>query len=31
MTTRLTTAQAIIGFLKNQFTERDGEQNRLFE
>jgi 3D-(3,5/4)-trihydroxycyclohexane-1,2-dione acylhydrolase (decyclizing) len=31
MKTRLTTAQAIIGFLKNQFTERDGEQNRLFE
>jgi 3D-(3,5/4)-trihydroxycyclohexane-1,2-dione acylhydrolase (decyclizing) len=31
MTTRLTTAQAIIGFLKNQFTERDGGQNRLFE
>jgi 3D-(3,5/4)-trihydroxycyclohexane-1,2-dione acylhydrolase (decyclizing) len=31
MTTRLTTAQAIIRFLKNQFTERDGEQNRLFE
>ena len=31
MTTRLTTAQAIIGFLKNQFTERDGEQHRLFE
>jgi len=31
MKTRLTTAQAIIAFLKNQFTERDGEQNRLFE
>ncbi len=31
MKTRLTTAQAIIGFLKNQFTERDGEQHRLFE
>jgi 3D-(3,5/4)-trihydroxycyclohexane-1,2-dione acylhydrolase (decyclizing) len=31
MTNRLTTAQAIIRFLKNQFTERDGEQNRLFE
>jgi len=31
MTTRLTTAQAIIKFLKNQFTERDGRQNRLFE
>ena len=31
MTTRLTTAQAIIRFLKNQFSERDGQQNRLFE
>ncbi len=31
MKTRLTTAQAIIRFLENQFTERDGEQNRLFE
>ena len=31
MTTRLTTAQAIIRFLKNQYTERDGEQSRLFE
>jgi len=31
MTTRLTTAQAIIRFLKNQFTERDVGQNRLFE
>jgi 3D-(3,5/4)-trihydroxycyclohexane-1,2-dione acylhydrolase (decyclizing) len=31
MKTRLTTAQAIIRFLKNQFTERDGEQHRLFE
>jgi 3D-(3,5/4)-trihydroxycyclohexane-1,2-dione acylhydrolase (decyclizing) len=31
MTTRLTTAQAIIRFLKNQFTERDGEEHRLFE
>ena len=31
MKTRVTTAQAIIGFLKNQFTERDGEQRRLFE
>ena len=31
MKTRLTTAQAIIGFLKNQFTERDGEEHRLFE
>ena len=31
MKTRLTTAQAIIRFLRNQFTERDGEQKRLFE
>src|SRR5580693_5623101 len=31
MKTRLTTAQAIIRFLKNQFTERDGKQHRLFE
>jgi 3D-(3,5/4)-trihydroxycyclohexane-1,2-dione acylhydrolase (decyclizing) len=31
MKTRFTTAQAIIGFLKNQFTERDSKQNRLFE
>jgi len=31
MKTRLTAAQAIIRFLKHQFSERDGEQNRLFE
>ena len=31
MTTRLTTAQAIIRFLKNQYTERDSGPNRLFE
>jgi len=31
MTTRLTTAQAIVRFLKNQFSERDGRQLRLFE
>jgi len=31
MKTRLTTAQAIIRFLKNQFTERDGQQHRLVE
>ena len=31
MKTRLPTAQAIIRFLKNQFTERDGQQHRLFE
>jgi 3D-(3,5/4)-trihydroxycyclohexane-1,2-dione acylhydrolase (decyclizing) len=29
-TMRLTTAQAIIGFLKNQYTERDGIRQRLF-
>lgn len=29
-TIRLTTAQAIIGFLKNQYVERDGRQNRFF-
>src|SRR5580692_7794780 len=31
MTTRLTVAQAIISFLKNQFSERDGTPHRLFE
>jgi 3D-(3,5/4)-trihydroxycyclohexane-1,2-dione acylhydrolase (decyclizing) len=31
MTARLTTAQAIISYLKNQYTERDGKQYRLFE
>src|SRR5215469_14089995 len=31
MTTRLTTAQAIVAFLKNQFSERDGRRLRLFE
>ncbi|MFY9645176.1 MAG: 3D-(3,5/4)-trihydroxycyclohexane-1,2-dione acylhydrolase (decyclizing) [Terriglobales bacterium] len=31
MATRLTVAQAILRFLKNQFTERDGQQHRLFE
>ena len=30
MTTRLTTAQAIIRFLKNQYTERDSGPSRLF-
>jgi len=30
MTRRLTVAQAIVGFLKNQFTERDGKRHRLF-
>jgi len=31
MTTRLTVAQAIISFLKNQYTERDGKQQGLFQ
>lgn len=31
MTTRLTVAQAIVSFLKNQYSERDGAQHRLFE
>jgi 3D-(3,5/4)-trihydroxycyclohexane-1,2-dione acylhydrolase (decyclizing) len=31
MTKRLTMAQAIIAFLKNQYTERDGREHRLFE
>jgi 3D-(3,5/4)-trihydroxycyclohexane-1,2-dione acylhydrolase (decyclizing) len=30
-TRRLTVAQALIGFLKNQFIERDGKENRFFE
>jgi 3D-(3,5/4)-trihydroxycyclohexane-1,2-dione acylhydrolase (decyclizing) len=30
MTRRLTTAQAIIGFLKQQFVERDGKQHPFF-
>src|SRR5688572_17719365 len=30
-TTRLTTAQALIKFLKNQYVERDGRENRFFE
>jgi 3D-(3,5/4)-trihydroxycyclohexane-1,2-dione acylhydrolase (decyclizing) len=29
MTTRLTVAQAIVAFLKNQYSERDGQQQRL--
>jgi 3D-(3,5/4)-trihydroxycyclohexane-1,2-dione acylhydrolase (decyclizing) len=29
-TRRLTTAQAIIGFLKNQFVERDGKRHAFF-
>ena len=31
MTKRLTVAQAIISYLKNQFVERDGQQHRFFE
>ncbi len=31
MTIRLTLAQAIVSFLKNQYTARDGRQHRLFE
>ena len=31
MKTRLTMAQAVIGFLKNQYTERDGKEQRFFE
>ena len=31
MTKRLTVAQAIIAFLKNQFVERDGREYRFFE
>jgi 3D-(3,5/4)-trihydroxycyclohexane-1,2-dione acylhydrolase (decyclizing) len=31
MTTRLTVAQALISFLQNQYSERDGKQHRLFE
>ncbi len=31
MTKRLTTAQATIAFLKNQYVERDGKQHRFFE
>jgi 3D-(3,5/4)-trihydroxycyclohexane-1,2-dione acylhydrolase (decyclizing) len=31
MAIRLTVAQAIVLFLKNQFSERDGQQHRLFE
>src|SRR6516162_8122622 len=31
MTLRLTAAQAILAFLKNQYTERDGKQQRFIE
>jgi 3D-(3,5/4)-trihydroxycyclohexane-1,2-dione acylhydrolase (decyclizing) len=30
MTVRMTAAQATIGFLKNQFSERDGKKHRFF-
>ena len=29
-TRRLTMAQALLGFLKNQFVERDGVEHRFF-
>jgi 3D-(3,5/4)-trihydroxycyclohexane-1,2-dione acylhydrolase (decyclizing) len=31
MTIRLTVAQAVVTFLKNQYTERDGKEHKLFE
>ena len=31
MTRRLTMAQAVIAFLKNQYSERDGEEHRFFQ
>ncbi len=31
MTHRLTAAQAIVAFLKNQYVERDGREHRFFE
>jgi 3D-(3,5/4)-trihydroxycyclohexane-1,2-dione acylhydrolase (decyclizing) len=31
MTTRLTMAQAVVSFLKNQYSGRDGKEHRLFE
>src|SRR5580658_6387810 len=31
MTVRLTAAQATIAYLKNQYSERDGQQHRFFE
>ncbi len=30
-TRRMTMSQALVGFLKNQFVERDGVENRFFE
>src|SRR3984893_14694832 len=31
MTKRLTVAQALLSFLRNQYVERDGQQHRFFE
>jgi 3D-(3,5/4)-trihydroxycyclohexane-1,2-dione acylhydrolase (decyclizing) len=31
MTIRLTMAQALVSFLKNQYTERDGQEQKFFE
>jgi len=31
MTTRVTVAQAVISFLKHQYSDRDGKRHRLFE
>ena len=31
MTRRLTMAQAMVSFLKNQYSERDGQEHRFFE
>jgi 3D-(3,5/4)-trihydroxycyclohexane-1,2-dione acylhydrolase (decyclizing) len=31
LTTRLTAAQAVVAFLKNQYVERDGREHRFFE
>lgn len=31
MTRRLTMAQAVVSFLKNQYSERDGKEHRFFE
>src|SRR5689334_2663401 len=30
-TRKLTTAQALLGFIKNQYVERDGQEHRFFE
>jgi 3D-(3,5/4)-trihydroxycyclohexane-1,2-dione acylhydrolase (decyclizing) len=29
-TRRVTMAQALLGFLKNQYVERDGQQHKFF-